>query len=153
MKRLFIKGILICVSVLLLFALSSCDSGVPNTNRNNVDVDILSCCNATQADFMKYNSADNLELTIDNYRLMKFDYKFTNNNDYAINVQGLQSFKNEEFYILPECVDIEPTYPFAPGETFNLDVYIYVGNQLTDEDEIIDKLFDLDIEFDIIVAK
>ncbi len=153
MKKESIRMFSICLLIILLLSLSACNYYEPESVQKNIEVNILSCCDATQQDFEKYNSAlsgANTEFTVDNYRLMKFDCEFTNNNDYAINVQGVKRILNDKFYFLSECVDIEPTYPFGAKETFNLDVYIYVDKELTDEQNIIDELNNADIIFDII---
>lgn len=153
MKKILVNLLSIFLFIILLLSLSACNYSEPENVQRNIDVNILSCSDATQQDFDKHNCAltgDEVEFTVDNYRLMKFDCEFANNNDYAINVQGVKRILNDKFYFLSECVDIEPTYPFGAKETFNLDVYIYVDKELTDEQNIIDELNNADIIFDII---
>lgn len=91
-------------------------------------------------------------MKIDNYRLMKVTYKVSNNNDFSVYAKGMKSISNDDFQVHVNALDIEPTYPFSGKETFELDAYIYVNDQLTSEDEIKDKLNELGMILDIVKA-
>jgi len=127
-------------------------------NSNKVDSDInskislsvVSFCDATQEDFKKYNSAfpaeEEIKFTFENYRLVKVTYKFTNNNDFSVTYKNVRTLKNDDFYIPPENLDIEPTYPIASGQSLDIDAYIYVNKDLTDKSELEKKLNALNVE-------
>lgn len=129
-----------------------------NSNKVNSDSDInskislsvVSFCDATEDDFNRENSAfpagEEIKFTFDHYRLVKVTYKFTNNNDFSVTYRNVKMLKNDDFYIPPENLDIQPTYPIASGQSLDIDVYIYVNKDLTNESELENKLNALNVE-------
>lgn len=126
--------------------LSSCSYN--DVSDIKTDIEILDFCNATQEDFKKYNSAfsgQDIEFNVDDYRLLKVRISVLNKNNFSIGIQGAECIKNNYFYLPGNSVDIEPTYPIASNQQIDLDIYIYVHNSLTDENEISEKLNELSI--------
>lgn len=147
------KNIFLIISIMIITFMSVLLSSCKNTTnyiKENVDVDILNFCNASEADFQKYNSAfsgENVKFTFENYRLLKVTYKISNKNDFSILVYNNQEIKNEDFYLVENCIDLEPTYAISPNSTLDVDVYVYINNDLTNENDILNKLNDLNINF------
>lgn len=135
------------LSLISLFLLSSCTYSEIEVNKG-VTVDILQFCDATNEDFERYNNAFtsvNIELKKDNYRLMKVTCKISNENNFDISVQNVKSVENEYFYLMSNCIDLEPTFSISAHSSMDVDFYIYVNNNLKSDDEIMAKLNDLNI--------
>ncbi|MCH5314891.1 MAG: hypothetical protein J1E81_03175 [Eubacterium sp.] len=148
-QKIFLSVLLIIVMTISIFSLSSCSNSTDYI-IGKIDVKILNVCNATEDDFKRYNNAfaaQNVEFIIDNYRLLKVTYELSNNNDFPINITGTQSISNDDIYLPSDSVDFEPTYPISANSSVEVDIYIYVNNDLDNENEILNKLNDLNIVF------
>lgn len=141
--------IFVIMITLVSISFSSCKN-TTNYIKENVDVNILSFCNASEEDFNKYNSAfsgENVEFAFEDYRLLKVTYKISNKNDFSIRVFNNQVIKNKDFYLVENCIDLEPTYAISPNSSLDVDVYVYINKDLTNENDILNKLNELDIDF------
>ncbi len=142
--------------IMILFVsiiLSSCKNTKDNI-KENIDIKIVSFCDAEEDDFKKYNCAfagDNAELVVENYRLLKVTYNILNKNDFSIKVFNSNVIKNNDFYLVEDCIDLEPTYAISSNSSLDVDVYVYINNDLTDKDDILNKLYDLNIDFSYVV--
>lgn len=117
-----------------------------NINKK-VEVNVLSFVDATEKDFQRYNNAfttKSVELERDNYRLLKMNCEITNKNNFPISFEDVQVIDTDDFYLSAESADYEPTFCINGDESMCIDMYIYVNNDLK-EDEIQGKLNDLDI--------
>lgn len=141
--------LLLAFTIMLIFSLSACNSD-KSGDINNIDIVFLTCCNATEEDFQKYNNAFSNETVVlqkDGYRLMKAKCKITNKNNFAISFEKVNAIKNNEFYLTDNSADYEPTFSIEANSSYDFDIYIYVSNELTDENEILQKLNNLIISF------
>lgn len=151
------KNIFLIISIMMITFMSVLLSSCKNTTnyiKENVDVNILSFCNASEEDFNKYNSAfsgENVEFAFENYRLLKVTYKISNKNDFSIKVLNNQVIKNKDFYLVENCIDLEPTYAISPNSSLDVDVYVYINKDLTNENDILNKLYELNIDFSYVI--
>ena len=133
--------LLLAFTIMLTLSLSACSSDTSGDINNNIDIAFITCCNATEEDFQKYNNAFSNETVVlqkDGYRLMKAKCEITNKNNFA---------KNSEFQLTENAADYEPTFSIEANSSYDFDIYIYVSNELTDENEILQKLNNLIISF------
>lgn len=137
-------------TIMLILSLSACNSDTSDDINNNIDIAFITCCNATEEDFQKYNNAFSSETVVlqkDGYRLMKAKCELTNKNNFAISFDKVNATKNSEFQLTENAVDYEPTFSIEANSSYDFDIYIYVSNELTDENEILQKLNNLIISF------
>lgn len=148
-KKILSSVFLIAFVILNMLFISSCSNTQTDINEK-IDVRIQSFCLASEEDFERYNNAftaQNVEFTIDNYRLFKVTYEISNNNDFAINIMKTQSIQNDDIYLPSDSIDLEPTYPISANSSLAVDIYIYVNNDLVNENDILNKLNELNIVF------
>ena len=94
-------------------------------------------------DFEKYNCAfspGNVELYTENYKLVKVKYKFTNNNDFSVCIFNEKVVKNDDFYLIESCIDLEPTYDISSNSSLDIDVYVYVNKGISKTENMIEIL-------------
>lgn len=151
-KNKLVKIILLVLSVMIAFAFTSCArvmKYVKEYVNTEADVSVISFVNATEEDFQRYNNAFPLgkpELDRDNYRLVKLNCEIKNNSPFAISFSKLQPINNDDFYLSDDAADYEPTFCIRENKSMLVDIYIYVNNELTDENELRDKLDKLKIK-------
>lgn len=136
------------VAVLLVCSLSSCSNTDTSNIKKKVDIEILNFSDATQEDFKRYNNAftdSKPDMFVDNYKLIKMNCKIKNNNEYPISFESIKEIKNDDCYLSSDAVDYEPTFSIRPNDSKNVDIYIYVNKNLT-ENKISETLNDLDID-------
>lgn len=142
--------LLLAFTIMLILSLSACNSDTSGDINNNIDIAFITCCNATEEDFQKYNNAFSNETVVlqkDGYRLMKAKCEITNKNNFAISFDKVNAIKNSEFQLTEIAADYEPTFSIEANSSYDFDIYIYVNNELTDENEILQKLNNLIISF------
>lgn len=142
--------LLLAFTIMLILSLSACNSDTSDDINNNIDIAFITCCNATEEDFQKYNNAFSSETVVfqkDGYRLMKAKCEITNKNNFAISFDKVNAIKNSEFQLTENAADYEPTFSIEANSSYDFDIYIYVSNELTDENEILQKLNNLIISF------
>lgn len=142
--------LLLAFTIMLILSLSACNSDTSGDINNNIDIAFITCCNATEEDFQKYNNAFSNETVVlqkDGYRLMKAKCEITNKNNFAISFDKVNAIKNSEFQLTENAADYEPTFSIEANSSYDFDIYIYVNNELTDENEILQKLNNLIISF------
>lgn len=131
---------IIIITVIFLFGVISIFlllSNVPTPEiSKRTTVEILSVCSAEESDFQQYNNAfnlENVEFNVDNFRLLKVHCRIKNNNDFAINIMYSYDFKDSDFILKKNSVDIEPTYPISEHNELDFDFYIYANENMTEE--------------------
>lgn len=142
--------LLLAFTIMLILSLSACSSDTSDDINNNIDIAFKTCHNATEEDFQKYNNAFSSETVVfqkDGYRLMKAKCEITNKNNFAISFDKVNAIKNSEFQLSENAADYEPTFSIEANSSYDFDIYIYVSNELTDENEILQKLNNLIISF------
>lgn len=142
--------LLLAFTIMLTLSLSACSSDTSGDINNNIDIAFITCCNAAEEDFQKYNNAFSGETVVlqkDGYRLMKAKCEITNKNNFAISFDKVNAIKNSEFQLTENAADYEPTFSIEANSSYDFDIYIYVSNELTDENEILQKLNNLIISF------
>lgn len=141
--------LLLAFTIMLILSLSACNSDTSG-DINNIDIAFITCHNAIEEDFQKYNNAFSNETVVlqkDSYRLMKAKCEITNKNNFAISFDKVNAIKNSEFQFTENAADYEPTFSIEANSSYDFDIYIYVSNELTDENEILQKLNNLIISF------
>ena len=136
------------VAVLSVCSLLSCCNTDTSNIKKKVDIEILNFSDATQEDFNRYNNAfigSKPDMFVGNYKLIKMNCKIKNNNDYPISFELIKEIKNDDCYLPSNAADYEPTFSIRPNDSRNVDIYIYVNKNLT-EDEISNTLNGLDID-------
>ena len=142
--------LLLAFTIMLTLSLSACSSDTSGDINNNIDIAFMTCHNAKEEDFQKYNNAFSNETVVlqkDGYRLMKAKCEITNKNNFAISFDKVNAIKNSEFQLTENAADYEPTFSIEANSSYDFDIYIYVSNELTDENEILQKLNNLIISF------
>lgn len=140
--------IFIAVALLSVFSLSSCSNAGISDIEKQAAVEIINFSDAKQDDFKRYNNAfpNRIpDMFVDNYKLIKMNCKIENKNNYSISFEFLKEIKNDDCYLPSDAADYEPTFCILPNDSRNVDVYIYVNKDLS-EDEVSEVLNDLDID-------
>lgn len=136
------KSIIAIIVITVIFLLASLSiflllSNVPTPETNKMTtVEILSVCNAEESDFQRYNNAfnlENVEFKVDDFRLLKVHCRIENNNDFAVNIMYSYDFRDSDFILKKNSVDIEPTYPISAHNEQDFDFYIYANENITEE--------------------
>lgn len=56
--------LLLAFTIMLTLSLSACSSDTSGDINNNIDIAFITCCNATEEDFQKYNNAFSNETVV-----------------------------------------------------------------------------------------
>lgn len=136
------KSIIAIIVITVIFLLAALSiflllSNVPTPEINKkATVEILSVCSAEESDFQRYNNAfnlENVEFKVDDFRLLKVHCRIENNNDFAVNIMYSYDFRDSDFILKKNSVDIEPTYPISAHNEQDFDFYIYANENITEE--------------------
>lgn len=136
------KSIIAIIVITVIFLLAALSiflllSNVPTPEISKMTtVEILSVCNAEESDFQRYNNAfnlENVEFKVDDFRLLKVHCRIENNNDFAVNIMYSYDFRDSDFILKKNSVDIEPTYPISAHNEQDFDFYIYANENITEE--------------------
>ena len=125
--------LLLAFTIMLILSLSACNSDTSGDINNNIDIAFITCCNATEEDFQKYNNAFSNETVVlqkDGYRLMKAKCEITNKNNFAISFDKVNAIKNSEFQLTENAADYEP---IAFLKKDSLAQFFDYGNEWKDE--------------------
>lgn len=146
-KNKLLKIVSLALVVILAFSFAACEKIAEDINKK-VSVEVVSFCDAKEEDFERYTNAfpnKTVEFEKDHYRLVKMNCEVTNHNAFPISFEDMRVIDTDEFYLSADAADYEPTFMIAANSSMCIDIYIYVSNDLTDEDEILAKLNELDI--------
>lgn len=136
------KSIIAIIVITVIFLLAALSiflllSNVPTPETNKMTtVEILSVGNAEESDFQRYNNAfnlENVEFKVDDFRLLKVHCRIENNNDFAVNIMYSYDFRDSDFILKKNSIDIEPTYPISAHNEQDFDFYIYANENITEE--------------------
>ncbi len=134
-------------SIILIVLTGSKNHNLASTKNGLLEVEVNYSGFATEKDFEKYNC---LEFSFDDtpkgYKLVKLNCKIKCLADFSVAYINVNDYKDDDIYFFDGCLDYEPTAPIHKGEVEYDDLYIYVKEQLN-ENEIKNRLKSVDFEF------
>lgn len=150
MKNHRLIAIILAFIMMLIFA--SCSD---NNEADAVKINISYAGLATMNDFERYNNAYSNEwqtgaftLSKDGYNMHKIICEVQNESQKELSELDFVSYKDENIFYENGAIDIEPSVPIEPNSTQTYEAYIYINNDLN-EDEVIQVVESTDFNFEI----